>query len=55
MSKLTSGRFIWCVASAIVFSIMSINGSLSKEDVIKIIIVVVMSYFSRSDRKKENV
>ena len=52
MSKLLSGRFIWCVASAAVFVIMAVRGLLPSDKITEIILVIVMAYFGiqRNDR-----
>jgi amino acid permease len=50
MQKLFSGRFIWCLASALVFVILACNGFLTSDKVTEIILVIVMAYFGRSDR-----
>lgn len=50
MYKLTSGRFIWCLASALVFVILATNGFLAEDKITEIILVIVMAYFGRSDR-----
>ncbi len=51
MNKALSGRFVWCVISALVFMILAINGLLAQDKVTEIILVIVMAYFGRSDRQ----
>jgi amino acid permease len=53
MSNLFSGRFIWCLASALVFIVMSVKGMLAPDKVTEIIIVIVMAYFGRTDRASQ--
>lgn len=48
--KLLSGRFIWCLASAMVFVILAVNGYLAQDKVTEIVLVIVMAYFGKSDR-----
>ena len=50
MDKLLSGRFIFTVVAALVFSIMSISGKLPVDKVNEIILIVIYAYFSRNDR-----
>jgi hypothetical protein len=52
LTKLTSGRFLLVVASAVVFAIMSIKGMLAGEFVAGLLTMVMRDYFSRNDREK---
>lgn len=54
MSKIFSGRFVWCLISALVFFILSVKGLLAQDKITEIIIVIVMAYFGRSDRGNGN-
>ena len=47
VSKLFSGRWIWAVCSAVVFTALSINGKLEPKDVMFVLGVVVGFYFSK--------
>jgi len=53
MKKLLSGRFIWCLVSALVFLILSVGRILPADKVTEIILVIVMAYFgkTRNDNK----
>lgn len=51
MIKLFSGRFIFTIACAFVFVALSLNKVLPPDKVMEVILVVVMAYFSRSDRQ----
>ncbi len=55
MSKFLSGRFIWCLSSALVFIVLSIKQVLPIDKIVDIIIIIVMAYFGRTDRNKDNV
>jgi amino acid permease len=52
-AKLSSGRWIFTVVAAVTFSYLSITGKLPPDKVMEVILVVVMAYFSRNDRKPE--
>ena len=49
--KLVSGRWLWCLAGAVVFTVGSLNGVIPPDDTIKILLVIATFYFSisRSD------
>jgi len=53
MNKLLSGRFIWCLVSALVFLILSVNRILPADKVTEIVLVIVMAYFGK-DRTTPN-
>lgn len=53
LSKLLSGRFIFTVAAAIVFMVLSLTKGLSSDKVIEILLIVIYAYFNRTDRKSE--
>lgn len=63
IDKILSGRFIFTIASAVVFIVLSINGKITSEDAEKIIIVIVYAYFNmhrpngkeNGNEKKTNV
>lgn len=48
--KLMSGRYLFTVTCAVVFAVLAINKTLPVDKVMEVILVVVMAYFSRSDR-----
>ena len=52
LQKLLSGRFIFTVISALVFSQMAISGKISGEQAMSIIMLVITFYFSRTDRQQ---
>ena len=52
MNKLMSGRWLLTVSAAIVFTIMSVNGSLSQEAVSTLLATVFTLYFTKQ-RKEE--
>lgn len=55
-SKLTSGRWILTVVTALVFAFLAISGQAEAQDVMTIVVMVFTLYFTRSDRKgDENV
>lgn len=47
VSKVFSGRWIWAVCSAIVFTFLSIAGKLEPKDVMFVIGVVIGFYFNK--------
>lgn len=51
MNKLFSGRFIFTVISAIIFLIGSVLGTITPDKVTEIIMLVIIFYFNRTDRK----
>jgi len=55
MNKLLSGRFIFTIIAAVVFLVMSTTGALPIDKVQEILLIVIYAYFSRPDRKKEDV
>lgn len=48
MAKLLSGRFIWTVVAAIVFTILAINRILPVDKVHEILLIVIYGYFTRT-------
>jgi hypothetical protein len=50
LNKLLSGRWLFTVAAALVFLILSVNKVLPVDKVTEIVLVVVMAYFGRPDR-----
>ena len=53
IDKLTSGRLWLTIIAGIVFAYCSINKTLNAECIASIVTAVFLSYFQRSDRKKE--
>ena len=53
LSKLLSGRFLLTVITGAAFGYTVINKLLPAEAIAAIISMVFISYFNRSDRKKE--
>jgi hypothetical protein len=53
MDKLLSGRFIFTIVCAGVFAILSVMGKIPTDKVVDIITLVLMFYFTRTDRQKE--
>jgi len=51
LHKFLSGRWLFTLASAVVFVLLSLAGKLPSEAVIAVIMYVVQSYFNRNDRK----
>ena len=51
--KFLSGRFLFTIVAAFVFGWISITGVLSSDDIKEIIMVVLVFYFTRNDRKGE--
>ncbi|NQT93788.1 MAG: hypothetical protein HQ559_13595 [Lentisphaerae bacterium] len=52
--KASSGRWLFTVATAAVFIVLSCTGSLPASDVKAIILVVVTFYFTKRDTGTEN-
>lgn len=48
--KIASGRFIFTVITAWVFFIMALKGGMPADKVAEIIMMVIIFYFSRTDR-----
>jgi hypothetical protein len=55
LHKFLSGRWLFTLAAAVVFVLLSLAGKLPSEAVIAIIMYVVQSYFNRSDRQTQGV
>lgn len=51
LDKLTSGRFIFTVISALVFAQMAISEKISGDQAMSIIILIIGFYFNRADRQ----
>ena len=52
IEKLTSGRFIFTVITALVFAWASYTGKLTQDQIAGIILIVISFYFNRQDRSK---
>ena len=50
IKKIASGRFIFTIAAAVVFTYGSLTKQLSQELIASVISTVVALYFSRNDR-----
>jgi amino acid permease len=48
MNKIFSGRYLWCLISALVFLILSVNKTLPADKVTEIVLVIVMAYFGKA-------
>lgn len=46
--KITSGRFIFTIAAALVFSYMAVTGKINEERAMSVILVVLYAYFTRN-------
>ncbi len=55
LNKCLSGRFIFTVISAGVFAILSITGKIPAEKAVEVIMLVLVFYFTRTDRKTEEI
>ena len=53
--KLFSGRWIWAVSSAFVFSWLACTNSLDSKDVMVVIGMVIGYYFGKASEKKDAV
>lgn len=53
MQKLFSGRFLFTVCTAIVFLLGSLRGTIPADKIIEVIMLVIIFYFNRTDRKGE--
>lgn len=53
MSKLTSGRFLFTLVTAVVFLYSTIAGALNNEQIVSIIMLVVAFYFNKNREEKE--
>lgn len=53
MNKLTSGRFLFTIATGVVFIYSTIAGVLNNEQVVSIIMLVVAFYFNKNREEKE--
>jgi ABC-type methionine transport system permease subunit len=47
MYKLTSGRFIFTIVCAAVFSYLAIHGTLKEDRVMEVLLIVLYAYFAR--------
>ena len=54
LSKLTSGRFIFTVISALVFAHMAVVGKLSGEQAMSIVTLVIAFYFTKNTTQPPN-
>lgn len=50
LSKLTSGRFLFTIITAVVFAYGSFKQYIPTEKQIEIIMLIIVFYFSRTDR-----
>jgi hypothetical protein len=48
MYKLTSGRFIFTIVTALVFAYLSMKGILKEDRTMEVILIVIYAYFARS-------
>ena len=53
MNKLTSGRFLFTVVTAMVFAWSSVYDLLSSEQVVSVVMLVVAFYFHKNREEKE--
>lgn len=53
MSKLLSGRWIFTVITALVFFWASLSKTLTSEQILSIVMLVIGFYFNRPDRGKD--
>jgi len=51
LDKLLSGRFWFTIVAAWVFLYCSVKGTLTSEQVVTVIMLIVGFYFNRTDRK----
>ena len=50
MQKLFSGRFLFTIATAVVFLYASFNRIMNNEQIVAVILLVIGFYFNRTDR-----
>lgn len=53
LNKLLSGRLIFTICTAIVFMVGSLNKLFPADKIAEIIMLVIIFYFNRTDRKGE--
>lgn len=53
MYKFLSGRFLFTMAAAFVFIVLSLKSVLPTDKIQEIILIVVYAYFSRQDRTQQ--
>jgi len=53
IEKLLSGRYIFTIVCASVFAILSVMGKIPVDKVVEVIMLVLVFYFTRTDRKQE--
>ena len=54
IDKILSGRFIFTIICAGVFAILSVTGKISADKAVEVIMLVLMFYFTRTDRKPKD-
>ena len=54
VDKILSGRFIFTIICAGVFAILSITGKIPADKAVEVIMLVLVFYFTRNDRQKED-
>jgi len=54
LNKLTSGRFLLTIVTAIAFLFLIISGKMEPKDAMQIITMVFVLYFTRLDRGGKN-
>jgi hypothetical protein len=54
LAKITSGRWIFTVATAVTFAVMSIRGQLPTDDVKDLMLLIATFYFSQRLVEKTN-
>jgi hypothetical protein len=52
-AKLTSGKFIFTIISALVFAVMALKGLLPQDKVMEVILIVIYAYFTRKGETSE--
>ncbi len=53
LDKCLSGRFIFTITCAFVFAVLSILGKIPADKAVEVIMLVLVFYFTRTDRKTE--
>jgi len=55
VAKMTSGKFIFTIISAVVFAVMSLKGLLPQDKVMEVILIVIYAYFTRKQGEQNGV
>lgn len=53
VNKVTSGKFIFTIISALVFAVMSLKGLLPQDKVMEVVLIVIYAYFTKPKEPNE--